>query len=313
MSSPFPGLSPLRFQPTRAQFPFIAVSREGENSIWTYELEAEHQDGADSWIVRARPADARYDGNEWYEVCVQVEAPQIARVITVNNGLPLLFAGRGVAPALYPLLAARLRSRLYSSRNAGGDPGEYRAARIDGVWQFLHAKGKAEYDAEADEYVIDGRNGHEPPGSMNVLEANPTNEAEFQALMERIDAVLRAREAPLIGRQMGGVGEISLRLSEGTIPMLAKGDPLPGVYEGIDLVIRAHLWFDNRYGSKLLMDLSPGSVALMLGGDLWVMKLPLLIGRWTLIANRDAPAVGDVIRRDEGQVEAYNVIVSTAV
>lgn len=302
-----PAMPALGFQRTRAQFPFFAVSRNGENSIWTYELEPESGPDGDRWIVRARPAHPEYDGVDWYEVEIQAEGESDARVITANNGLAPGFAGRGVAPALYPLLARRLGRRLLSSRARGVNSAEFRSQRIDEVWTYLRASGAAEYDGENDQYIIDGRNAA-PTGQPSALEAAPTTESEFQAFMERIDATLRAEGRPAVGRELGGFAEISRRLGETTMPFLSKGEPLPGVYDGIDLIIRAKQWFAARYGRKLLLDLSPGSVALLLRGDVWILKLPVLIGRWHLVATREPPRTDDVVRLDDGRTEVHNVV-----
>lgn len=182
---------------------------------------------------------------------------------------------------LYPDVARRLAKRLRSSNGVVRPRPGTGAARAASIWEYLAAIGKA--TRGSDSFEIDWR-----PTSSAAVELDrikgparpaPQSEAEFQGLMEEVDSYLQSIEVPIVARSVRGLGEVARRLRTELYPGIEAGDPLPDVYEGLDLAIRIGRWFDARYGEKQKIDFSPGVVVLQLQGDLWPMKLPLLIGR----------------------------------
>jgi hypothetical protein len=264
------------------------------------------------WRVRARPVDSEYDGIDWYELTLTEIDEETVRVTFVGNHLHARFQGRGVGPVLYLDVAQRLGRRLISSRTTSQGTNEFRSPRATAIWQFLVTSGGAEEIPGTDTFVVDGRPGaphrshrETPPTHLRAI---PTTEAEFQQLMEEVDASLRDEGVPIVGRPLSGGAEISGLLGITMFPHLDVGEPLPGVYEGVDLPARILRWFGERYGEKLKMSLSPGRVAVLLRDDVWVMVLPILIGRHILFASRTERSDSGEMRNDVGRPLRYNVL-----
>lgn len=101
---------------------------------------------------------------------------------------------------------------------------------------------------------------------------------EFNKMIEKIDNNLRSKNVPIHGRPLHAIREICVqrKISLNVIP---KGTAIPGNYEGDSLVAHVHQWYENKYGDRLKMNLSPGSVAVMIKGDVWKIDYPLFFGK----------------------------------
>src|SRR5438874_6389816 len=115
---------------------------------------------------------------------------------------------------------------------------------------------------------------------------HPSNEFEFQELMELVDAELRAEKIPIARRALSAQSKLAVLLKELFVHPVPLRDPREGVYRGHDLTIRVEQWFDARYGRRQEESFSPGSIVLLLRGDTWLLELPRLIGAWEIIASR---------------------------
>jgi hypothetical protein len=307
----------------RNEYPLRCVARDGTTSVWLYDILVDGAAGVREWWVRVWPQDGPGpdDGGEVYEVRLEEVDAESVRVTLAANHLPTPYHGRGVAPALYPVLARRLGRRLLSSRPEVPGTEEWRAARATDIWRWLVDVGEADELPAEDAFVIDGRSGKARPTRAGPLPERPapTSEAEFVALMETIDARLQAEGVAITNRELLGVGRICELLAlELRITYPARA-PRDGVYEGDDLAMRASHWFRARYGDRLLVDASPGRVAVLLRGDVWVFRLPRIRGggRVRFFASRteastlpDKPEVvraGDP-RRERRPPAGYNVL-----
>jgi len=228
-------------------------------SAWLYDIQQESDAGRVTWNIRAWPRDAASPdgGGEWYDVGLQEIDRESVRIIIANNHLPARYQGRGVAIALYPVLARRLGRRLVSSRTTVAKTNEWRTPRATEIWHYLVSVGEAEELGGADCFVIDGRPGYARPTAARPApeRPSPTNELEFESLMTEVDRRLRAASVPIVGRVITGIGEVSKILAAELELTASKREPVPDTYEGDDLVIRISRWFDARYGERLLMNL----------------------------------------------------------
>lgn len=110
---------------------------------------------------------------------------------------------------------------------------------------------------------------------------------EFEALMDDVDSTLQSRDVPIPARQFAALGEVTKKFHI-TLPggPLWTG-PIPNVYEGESLSAHIFQWFDQRYGDRLKKDWSVGYSVVMLRGDAWLLKFPLIYGIVTIVCDRD--------------------------
>ncbi len=238
----------------RNEYPLRWVARDGTVNVWLYDIQRESDAGRLTWNVRAWPRDAEFTdgGGEWYGVGLQEIDFESVRIVIANNHLPAQYQGRGVAIALYPILARRLGRRLLSSRTAVTDTNEWRTPRATEIWRHLVGAGEAEEIVGADSFVIEGR-----PGRARRTAAKPApewpsppNALEFESLMTEVDRRLQAAGIPIVGHVITGVREVSKILAAELELTASRREPIPDVYEGDDLVIRISRWFDARYGER---------------------------------------------------------------
>lgn len=110
---------------------------------------------------------------------------------------------------------------------------------------------------------------------------------EFEALMEEVDSILQAKGVPIHARQIQAVGEVSKKFNiDLLIGPLRKG-ATPHLYEGESLSAHILDWFDQRYGERLKVDFSIGYSVVILKGDAWLLKCPLMYGTVTVVCDRD--------------------------
>ncbi|MHB9072334.1 MAG: hypothetical protein ACYC6G_02290 [Desulfobaccales bacterium] len=103
-------------------------------------------------------------------------------------------------------------------------------------------------------------------------------EIKFNEIMEQIDGELRLKGTPIHGRSIAAMCELSGRLKI-TIPLFPQAlGAIEGVYN--ELTFAAHIdeWYKLRYCDRLKVYFGPGSVALLIRGDPWRMKLPRFFG-----------------------------------
>lgn len=97
----------------------------------------------------------------------------------------------------------------------------------------------------------------------------------FHEYMEQIDRRLREARIPIPARPIRAFQEMA---KDGIHMVIAGPIKLPHTE-------RIHAWFERRYGDKLKMDFSIGKAVILVRGDPYVMKLPLMNGRWNGIVD----------------------------
>lgn len=109
---------------------------------------------------------------------------------------------------------------------------------------------------------------------------------EFERFMQAIDAQMRAESIPIEGRELKAASLASQQLGINLpIAPLPDRKAMEGVYIGADLTLHLREWIQARYGKKLNMDWGPGTVPVLIDGDLYGMSLPLIFGGVRVVAN----------------------------
>ncbi len=105
-----------------------------------------------------------------------------------------------------------------------------------------------------------------------------SNKAEFEQLMSEVDAAMQARNLPIVGRGIAAYQEVARRLQRNVF-LTPKGTPaIPDNYTGLSLSAHIDQWTENRYGARLAMDLALGYSVVMIRGDAWLIRIPIVLG-----------------------------------
>ncbi len=102
-------------------------------------------------------------------------------------------------------------------------------------------------------------------------------ESDFLKLIEEIDEAFRKQNIPIFQRPLRAIREICIRhkISLNVIP---NGPAVPGLYTGDSLVAHVHEWYKKRYGDRLKLDASPGSAAIIIKNDPWLIEFQAIFG-----------------------------------
>ena len=104
--------------------------------------------------------------------------------------------------------------------------------------------------------------------------------------MHGIDSEMRAQNIPIAGRELKAASLASERLGTALpIAPLPNRKPIEGVYVGEDLSLHIRAWIQAKYGEKLKVKWGPGTVPVLVDGDLYAMSIPLLFGRVKIVAH----------------------------
>lgn len=115
----------------------------------------------------------------------------------------------------------------------------------------------------------------------------PASEAEFHAAMQSIDELMQREGVPIHGRGLRAGLEYARRHGL-TLKFARTGQSgTPGNYS--DQYADAHIrdWIDARYGDRQNISWGPGKVVVLLRGDPWALRLPLIYGSVRLVVERD--------------------------
>src|SRR5215212_3445168 len=128
---------------------------------------------------------------------------------------------------------------------------------------------------------------------LDIETASPS----FLAYMEEVDRRLRDARTAIPSRPLLAFRELA---KDGlTLPIGGPNDHTK----------RVHEWFERRYGDRLLMDFSIGKAVVLIRGDPYVMRLPLIFGTWNGIVDITKTYVGmtkelfsDLAERDRAEM-----------
>jgi len=107
----------------------------------------------------------------------------------------------------------------------------------------------------------------------------PKNEREFLQLIEEIDNYFKKKDMPIFQRPIHAIREVCLRLKTSLRiapppELIIKDD-----YTGDSLSAHIHNWYEKKYGDRLKIHSGPGVAAILIKGDPWKIKFPLIYGR----------------------------------
>lgn len=100
------------------------------------------------------------------------------------------------------------------------------------------------------------------------------NDNELDALVSEIDSDLNIRDVPIYRRAIKAVVEFQRRT--GIIEPMFGELPYPGAPE--THAQRISRWYDEHYGSRQKVDLSPGATILIIRGEPWKCVFPRVYG-----------------------------------
>lgn len=105
--------------------------------------------------------------------------------------------------------------------------------------------------------------------------------------MEDIDAKLHANNIPIHARSLHAALEYSKRFGM-EIPITPSSTPaIPNDYTGAHVAAHIFHWCDERYGNRQKIFMGPGTTIIVLRGDPWELRLPLIYGTVQCVVERD--------------------------
>jgi hypothetical protein len=102
---------------------------------------------------------------------------------------------------------------------------------------------------------------------------------EVDRVIREVDEALRLRGIPIHARPLHAVGEVSNRLGVWeTVPWIDIGRKSrePTISD------KVHDWYDKNYGDRVKIFMGPGTIAISIRGDPWLVRFPLLFGEFAV-------------------------------
>ncbi|MFC1524649.1 HEPN domain-containing protein [Thermodesulfobacteriota bacterium] len=110
---------------------------------------------------------------------------------------------------------------------------------------------------------------------------------DFETLMEEVDLALQAKGVPMPAREIPAIGEVAKKLNISLKVAPLSSGPIQNLYEGDSLSAHILQWFDHRYGERLKVDFSIGYSVIIIRGESWLLKCPLMYGSVTVVCDRN--------------------------
>ncbi|MER9270490.1 hypothetical protein [Mesorhizobium sp. M0643] len=136
----------------------------------------------------------------------------------------------------------------------------------------------------------------------------PTEGQAFDEMMRAIDLELISQQLPIPHRPSKAISIVARKFNVpipigGTLP---KGmDPELARYAPLGASINN--WYRTTYGNRIKIEMSPGLIVVLLEGDLWSMRFPVVYGSVRFVTSRTI--TGRTTAIGSGQIE-YNVVES---
>jgi hypothetical protein len=131
-----------------------------------------------------------------------------------------------------------------------------------------------------------------------MTEIVPESGAAFEAMMREIDATLIQESIPIDARPIRALSAISSRYKI-SLPISKPGpNSSPELQRYGQLSENINSWYQNVYGARLNIDMSPGRMVVPIEGDLYVLRLPRIFGQVQFeVSPRFLPRQGIVGRK----------------
>jgi hypothetical protein len=115
----------------------------------------------------------------------------------------------------------------------------------------------------------------------------PEKGPAFEAMMVELDADLAERGVDIPRRPTVAVSDISKKYNI-SIPLGGNPERMPPeIRENAPLAEAIEQWFERNYGDRLKMDPCPGKIVVLLGGDLYILKVPRIYGTVEFVLTRE--------------------------
>jgi len=113
------------------------------------------------------------------------------------------------------------------------------------------------------------------------------SEKDFLRMMEEIDNILKDINVPIQARPIRAIVEVGKRLKISILMAPADKAIMPNFYTNYNLATHIDQWYSNRYGERLKTYMGPGFIAVLLKGDPWRIRLPMIVGRVRIVCDPD--------------------------
>lgn len=119
-----------------------------------------------------------------------------------------------------------------------------------------------------------------------TLERPPACGPQFEAMMTQIDFKLTSDGVDIPTRPIMAVREVSITYSI-SMPLGGEAARLPPeLRENAPLSEAINQWYKDNYGDRLKEDPCPGRMAILLDGDLYVLRVPRIFGSVNFVLTR---------------------------
>lgn len=136
----------------------------------------------------------------------------------------------------------------------------------------------------------------------------PTNEADFDAMMTSLDRHLASLHLEPFQRDLNAALVVSSTLGLSGTPILGGAGDRGAPFSPRDLLARVHDWFVETYGNRMKMDMSPGTTLLLLHGNLWKYRMPRLWGSMQVFVDRNLDNEGRTLATKKSEPASYNAL-----
>ncbi|RHX83613.1 hypothetical protein [Leptospira stimsonii] len=109
---------------------------------------------------------------------------------------------------------------------------------------------------------------------MKIFEKNPTSQEEFYNWMEEVDFALSQDNVPIPLRSFSAFAIIAKSLKKNLSLYRPPSPAEPGNFDGDHLTRHIYDWFDERYGDRQKLDVSPGRGAILIRNEVWTITCP---------------------------------------
>ena len=135
-------------------------------------------------------------------------------------------------------------------------------------------------------------------------------------MMTSLDRHLSALDIEPHGRGLNAAMLVSSALGLSGTPILGGPKDHGPPFSPRDLLARVHTWYNENYGDRMKIDMSPGTVLLHLHGNLWKIRIPKFWGSMDVFVDRSltnegvsmgvrAPITHNALCSIKGLTQAY--------